>query len=734
MALSRDAGQFPGSAGPFAGRLRAGRLVLGAVASTAFIAVFLSVVDTSDFERSVTLIPERPGIVALLAIAYTAAFALRSIAWRLLLSQRIEAGRLFSILQASLFINHVMPFKAGEVARPYFAVRHGVPVAEAASTTVVARLLDFAALALIATLALPLGALSPAAGIALFGASFTILSGGLALLWLRHSVPAFLPDVVQLPLERAQAALRQIRAPHLGMAGVLVVSSWLLEGTILYGAAQLLNVDVTLQMAVAATAFTILFQVIHITPGGLGVYETSMTSILALQGVSPESALTLAVVTHGLKFAYSFAVGGPFFAVEAVGALRGTRSQLKTASKLEIVVARGWNVINEGKPFTPVFTLTILLLLSLPKVVEPSYWPGFLAALLVMTPLGLLFFRFDFPLRLRWTLWVYLAAILLVFQTIDLAAVVAVVSLYLIFTVFVWGTVYYHLRIGTRWTNFLRFWRLVLENPDPTSGNLQEQLPKVLILVMAVRMLAGDFSATNVIGIELFTAAVGVTALLVHQWFFTWVPALPQPLAERSHAAGERMSKRFVAIVIDGCRADRLREANTPFINKLRAEGTEYTNVATVYPARTVTCFSSMLTGVAPAVHGMRSNFVPSLGVKSDSIFRSLERGGLNGKLVGIAHLIDAFGHEDVRSVTAVMHNDEIDDGLVARGKEVVTNEAPDLLVLQLLSVDQTGHARGSYNDEYLRKIEVTDQKIEEFLGWCEARGYLDDATVLITA
>ncbi|MGE0687116.1 MAG: hypothetical protein AB7P33_10245, partial [Dehalococcoidia bacterium] len=106
MALSRDAGQFPGSAGPFAGRLRAGRLVLGAVASTAFIAVFLSVVDTSDFERSVTLIPERPGIVALLAIAYTAAFALRSIAWRLLLSQRIEAGRLFSILQASLFINH----------------------------------------------------------------------------------------------------------------------------------------------------------------------------------------------------------------------------------------------------------------------------------------------------------------------------------------------------------------------------------------------------------------------------------------------------------------------------------------------------------------------------------------------------------------------------------------------------------------------------------------------------
>ena len=50
------------------------------------------------------------------------------------------SGRLFSILQAGLFLNHLLPFKAGEVARPYLATRHGVPAAEAATTTVVARL------------------------------------------------------------------------------------------------------------------------------------------------------------------------------------------------------------------------------------------------------------------------------------------------------------------------------------------------------------------------------------------------------------------------------------------------------------------------------------------------------------------------------------------------------------------------------------------------------------------
>ena len=156
--------------------------------------------------------------------------------------------------------------------------------------------------------------------------------------------------------------------------------------------------------------------------------------------------------------------------------------------------------------------------------------------------------------------------------------------------------------------------------------------------------------------------------------------------------------------------------------------------MSTVYPARTVTCFTSMLTGAAPETHGMRSNFVPSLGVKCESVFDVLRRDGMTGRLVGIAHLIDAFGHDDVRTVTAVMHNDEIDDALIAQARRTLLEDDPELLVLQLLSVDQTGHARGSYNDEYLRKIEETDAKIEAFLAWCRERGYLDGATVLVTA
>ena len=58
----------------------------------------------------------------------------------------------------------------------------------------------------------------------------------------------------------------------------------------------------------------------------------------------------------------------------------------------------------------------------------------------------------------------------------------------------------------------------------------------------------------------------------------------------------------------------------------------------------------------------------------------------------------------------------------------------PEFLVLQTLSVDHTGHSRGSYYPEYLEKIEITDQLLEEFFSWCTEKGYLENTTVFITS
>ena len=714
-------------------------LALSALLVIAYLA------DWSQLKSALQQLSSKPWLVGILLSAYTGAFLLRAVAWRVLTSNRIHLYQLFVSIQAGLLVNHLAPVKLGEIVRPLLAARYGMPVAEAAGTTAVARCLDFAALLAFAAVVGPAVSLTAGMAIWLEGLALpagVILGCGSALLVMRQSRWFdWLPVPLRSRFELLRRQLRQVSARQVALAFLWTLPSWLLEAAVIIVAAKALGVELSIAAAVSVTAFTILFQVFHLTPGGIGVYEAVMTGALYAHGVPWEQGLALAVATHGLKFAYSYTVALAFTLtafkklpeLNPLSRIRGDADGSKDASRFEVVAARLWNVLNEGKPFTPVFVVGLLGLLSLPHITDSSYWLNAGIAVAALLPLFLLFYRFDFPLRLRVVLWVALAMFLGAFRFIDLGALALVLGLYLTFTIFLWGTVYYHLRIGTPWTNFTRFWRLVLENPDPTSGNFLEQIPKVLLLVTAFLLLVDRPGLATVVALEGFIVGLGVVALLVHQWLFTWPPALSMTPTRLVANEGRRRCRRFIAIVIDGCRADRLREADTPFIDRLRREGADYVNTSTVYPARTVTGFSSMFTGAPPKAHGMRSNFVPSLGVKCESVFESLRESGLKGRLVGIAHLVDAFG-DDVETVTAVTHNDEIDDALVARAKAVMERDAPDLLALQLLSVDQTGHARGSYNSEYLAKIEATDRKIEEFLDWCRGRGYLDNATVLITS
>lgn len=51
----------------------------------------------------------------------------------------------------------------------------------------------------------------------------------------------------------------------------------------------------------------------------------------------------------------------------------------------------------------------------------------------------------------------FLAVHLLVFRFVDLPILALALGIYVFFTVFFWGTFYYHLRTGAPKTNFVRF-------------------------------------------------------------------------------------------------------------------------------------------------------------------------------------------------------------------------------------------------------------------------------------
>src|SRR5918992_796166 len=377
----------------------------------------------------------------------------------------------------------------------------------------------------------------------------------------------------------------------------------------------------------------------------------------------------------------------------------------REAGGFEVWAARAWNIFNEGRPFSVLYPLLVLLAAA-PLGLGPE---GSLAVALcgALAMAGVLA-CFTFPL-------------------------LGPVGGWLLFTIVVWGSVYYPLRTGAPWLNGLRFWRLVLTNSDPTSGNALEQVPKMLMSLSAATLLAEDPGAGSIGAIAAAGAVAAVLgAVAASRFARTRMPRYPTRTPTRP--VGPPLARRVYVIVIDGCNRGRLWQAQAPVIDRLAREGTEYLAVEPAYPARTVVCFSSMLTGASPAEHGMRSNFAPRLGVRVESIFDVLARHGRRGRLVGIAHLLDPFGEGVVRPVTSVQPTGTIDGSLCAEGRRLIEEEDPDLLVLQLLAADQLGHVRGVRSPEYLDQLAETDRHVGHFLAFLEERGKLEHATVILMA
>lgn len=410
---------------------------------------------------------------------------------------------------------------------------------------------------------------------------------------------------------------------------------------------------------------------------------------------------------------------------------------MKSASKFEKVAARCWNLLNEGKPFTPIFVIGTFLLFHAGAIGSLALIMDLLTSFLYVIPLFIIFFVYDFPLLLRNYLWTPFIVFLIVWNNVNVNLLLFAIGLFFFFTVFFWGTFYYHLRIGTSWLNFTRFWKLVLKNSDSTSGNAQEQLPKFLLVLSVWEMLFQAVSTGKIVEVwplTLFYLFIFIFAYILHRSLFDWKPGIYESYTKNNFSEPMKtLSEKVVVIVIDGMRKDRFYEADTPYLDFLKENGTEYMNMETVYPARTVVCFTSMFTGTYPIEHGITSNMVWKLGIKVESIFDSLRKVGKKGRLLGIAHLVDSMG-DDVETVTAVMHNDKADPNIMARARKIMEEQDPDLLIVQMISTDQTGHSRGVLYDEYLQKIHEADGLIKDFVTWLNQTGKMENTTLVICA
>jgi glycosyltransferase AglD len=271
--------------------------------------------DAASIREALGYAVEHPlGLLAAIG-AYTGAFVLRAFAWRPFVPRSIPGFRLFSLILAALFLNHVAPAKAGDLARMYAIAKQGVEGGRAVAGVILARLAD-----LVGLLVVLIGAWTLAGGAewgALIAPAGAVVVATLALWALARA--RTLPPLGRLanPVAKLRSALRETSPGALGAAFLWAAPAWVLEAGILLYLARGLGLDLGLAGAVAATCFAVLITAVPLVPGGLGTYEAGMVFVLVSLGVPAELAFAAAVISHATKFLYAFAAA-PFVVREGI--------------------------------------------------------------------------------------------------------------------------------------------------------------------------------------------------------------------------------------------------------------------------------------------------------------------------------------------------------------------------------------------------------------------------------
>jgi len=180
--------------------------------------------------------------------------------------------------------------------------------------------------------------------------------------------------------------------------------------------------------------------------------------------------------------------------------------------------------------------------------------------------------------------------------------------------------------------------------------------------------------------------------------------------------------RRVILVILDGLRADAIDVFGLATLQRLR-ETTAHTSVArTVEPSVTWAVMTSLMTGVAPAVHGVVSERIhlprpkaklhplpatlADLGLPSTAVLCNIPRvfrpvASAIGRGLGVGHLrFVGNGAEDI----------------LESARDRLADQRRGLIFLHWPDADSTGHDHGWMSPEYAEAARTLDRTIGELL------------------
>ncbi|WHY03412.1 lysylphosphatidylglycerol synthase transmembrane domain-containing protein [Neobacillus sp. DY30] len=244
---------------------------------------------------------QSPFTLTAIFLIYFLSFCLKSIAWKVYLNGRPRFSTCLLGVIYSLFINHVLPVKAGDLVRmKVLSTRDNIGGEESAHSVIILRLLDIFCLIGLTMIGLFVLGVDFKIPTTLITIGFIII--GLFLVIVVRFFPAFFKRQVEL-------LKKGLRGKN-GMIILIAVStSWVLEAAVLYGTVTIYHRDLSVLEAVFANSVTVSGQIFQITPGGIANYESFLVFALRLFGITIQEGYTIAIVTHAVKFFFSYVAG-----------------------------------------------------------------------------------------------------------------------------------------------------------------------------------------------------------------------------------------------------------------------------------------------------------------------------------------------------------------------------------------------------------------------------------------
>ena len=283
--------------------------------------------------------------VALGIVAYFLALFIRTWRWKVLLlpMKRISLLRLFPVLSAGYMANNIYPARAGDLLRTVLLrKKEEAPISASLATIIVEHLFD--GIAILALVLLNLRQLTNFApnsqwvGIIETSASWVGLIFGLILLvfvsmvllpekmhrfttWvINHLVPAKLREPVGGIIEKFTVGLRVLRSPLQSLLVMLQsVMIWVVEAGLYWGVMKAMGLQLSFQSLLMVVGIVNLVLLVPAAPGGLGTFDAATKSMMELFGVSPENALSYALLLRVALWLPVTLVGAFFFVKEGFG-------------------------------------------------------------------------------------------------------------------------------------------------------------------------------------------------------------------------------------------------------------------------------------------------------------------------------------------------------------------------------------------------------------------------------